>query len=205
MSAPEISPDEQDIPPGWPRAFYREPRDAYADVSPSNPVVNKYTQWTSESAADQITSCSTNRTWTAGERFACSSCAFVMERGLLLADTDPYSGQVGSPICFRCAVFAFTHCPDFRDNPDRLWHVVESPYDYYEVDSSGCLQPTAQGLRRRVIDRDEIFSEVRAGRLWLTETNVGLEPIIARPRTKHGTDAVRSLKFQDLSQNGPST
>lgn len=156
QSPREIDPDETNIPAGWPRPFY-----VGADGKP------KPVQYITAHAASQIMHCNSDRTYTAGLRFACSSCAELLTMGYLVdlgwqdqrrgtQNVHPnrmYDGHYGSPLCARCAVFALATCPYFSSldtefGDDLTWVQVTGADDYCEPDETSVLALTQQAADR---------------------------------------------------------
>lgn len=209
----EISPHCEDIPAGWPRPFYME--DGH----------RKYTQWSSAKASDQIFACSEPRTYCAAKNHLCSACGEQMERGLIfdrhwvvkaagdmppetvVVDRPQYKldlralGQddlhIGSPICFRCSLFALKHCPYFSAmsdafGEDMVWIVTTSPSQYREVDESGGLEVLDPDAHHR-ITTGGVLAEVRAKRLYLT----------GRPESEFSVDQCRPKKTDEFGWRAP--
>lgn len=85
MTSPrEINPHKDDVPPGWPRPFYRL----------SDNI--EYVQWITETPSQQIMSCNVDKTYAAGIHHLCTSCGHKMERGLLF-DRDWVNSQPNRP------------------------------------------------------------------------------------------------------------
>lgn len=203
MRAREITPDSHDIPPGWPRPFYRN--------NEGRPL---YAQWSSAHAASQIMSCHPGRTYIAGARHLCSSCGAEMERGLIfdrqtliehggtaqirpgteshyrdsriiLAKMNAADTHYGSPICYRCAVFAATACPYFAALHDLLgddfpWLVTTGPDDYTEFDETAALHVVSPTMLDRTTT-GTVRAEVQAGALHLTGRGADDFPEESRP------------------------
>lgn len=169
----EIAIDCTNIPAGWPRAYYMDNGE------------RQYTQFSSARAIDQIFACSTDRLYTLGKRFGCSSCGEVMKEGLLLdlghtfgAKPDVYDGHYGSPICFRCMVFAMKHCPKFaalqdKHGDDLQWVRVLSPSDYVTWDETGVIVLTEGGKRRKRITTGQIRARLAKKDYALTGVSLG--------------------------------
>ena len=196
----EIASDCTDIPAGWPRPYYRSVLQAHGDLvsdrEESGEATPRYVQWISENAIGQIFACSQDRTYTAGERHACSCCGTIMERGLLVdvpalmeaygkefSETDIHDGNYGSPLCYRCALFALKHCPEFRRRDEHVgegmrWLVTRSPADYIDYDETSILVPV-EGLES--VTTAEMRADVAAGRMYLTTRMVTDEPLLRRP------------------------
>lgn len=185
----EIDPDEKDIPAGWPRPFYMQDGK------------RNYTQWSSDRAEGQIFECSTSKTYRAAKHHLCSSCGSQMEKGLifdstwvmaqaeLLDEEDRVVSEglhtrvrlhhlgeedthYGSPICYRCSLFALRHCPYFSAmyktfGDPFTWVVTESCADYREFDDSSGLELINEESKPR-ITAGQVRTEVQAGCLHLT-------------------------------------
>lgn len=182
MTSPrEISPEEKDIAPGWPRPFYRKDDKV------------EYVQWITDRASMQITSCELDKTYAAGTNHLCTSCGEKMEKGLIfdrewINNTDKvrrdkrkfddhqhinlgvYDSHYGGSICFRCAVFALKHCPMFSEFDERFgddmqWHVTTDPDDTREGDDTSVLEVTKKlpkittGQIREHVQKGELFFE----------------------------------------------
>ena len=176
MRSPRIEPECTKIPAGWPRPHY-------LDRISGKP---RYAQWIGQVAFQQIHACNDARSILAGRSFACSSCAGLLTRGLLLDPTcqilprgraphhnDVYDAQVSSPLCHRCVLFAIAQCPQFTAldaayGSDLLWVEVLAPGDYEEYDESGVLLLTAAGQTRPRVPTEVIRKRVANGELFLT-------------------------------------
>lgn len=199
MRSVRISPQDKNIPAGWPRPHYLSD-----DGHP------RYAQWSSETASGQIVACSPDRTFTAGAYNLCSSCGQAMERGLVfdrhwvnahpvpsqghhefenisvnLGRMDAHDTHYGSPLCYRCAVFALKHCPFFSLLHDvygegLVWLVVTSAEQYHEFDDTSAITiPDPESLER--VTTAQVMAEVRAGRLHLMDVGAEDLPMIERP------------------------
>lgn len=99
----------------------------------------------------------------------------------------------GSPICFRCSVFALKHCPYFsamaeKFGGDFTWIVTTSGQDYQELDETSALEVLDSNDLERITAR-EVQAEVQAGRLHLTgHPAEKFNPDQGRPRGSDGFD-----------------
>lgn len=205
----QISPWEEDIPAGWPRPYYYP-----IDNPDDNGAVRGkplFASWSSEVAAGQINSCSSNRTWTAGAYNLCSSCGQGMVRGLVfdrnwmtanlpvgwetkppssphlpsLSCLDEHDTHYGSPICYRCAVFAVKHCPLFSFFDDvwgdaLVWLVVTRADQYREFDESSAIELVDAGSLAQVTTGD-VRADVAGGRFHLMTVGADDLPLLVRP------------------------
>lgn len=196
MSAHQIERDTFDHEAGWPRPYYLGD-----DGRP------RFVQYVGAVASEQIMQCSEDRTYAAGVRHACSCCGFVMQRGLLLdvwsqrgvevpdrstgaaADDvqrlDEYSGNFGSPLCYRCAVLALKHCPHYAAvdqtlGGDARWLVTSGAGDYAEFDETSALE-VPDGVVLEQTTTADIREQVRLGMLHLTDTLITDLPELRRP------------------------
>lgn len=133
MNNRELPLESEDIPAGWPRPYY------------IHPDTNKpaFVQWISQFAGPmQITSCKSDKLYTAGVYNLCSCCGHHMIQGVVIdidwcnksfhdlpedkrelarqprhAPTPPrlgmYDVAYGSPLCYRCALASTKMCPYF--------------------------------------------------------------------------------------------
>lgn len=194
MSVREIAPECTDIPAGWPRPYYRDEK--------GKP---RYAQWSGGRAKDQINNCSNDKTWVAAKNHLCSSCGAQMAQGLILDaawlksfmathpdqfDRAARNGthvHIGSPICFRCAVFARLHCPYFAGLHDRTgdqfrWIVTSSSQHYREANEEGIVEVVNPNSRPRITTA-EVRNALHHGETNLTGLTAADMPDTARPET----------------------
>lgn len=204
----EISHSEGEIPPGWPRPFYRLDDKI------------EYVQWITGTASQQIMSCSTDKTYASGHHHLCTSCGEKMERGLLfdkewineqhdrpsyhhLGNTgtgpgktklDLYDFHYGGSICYRCAVFALKHCPLFSTfngafGDTLQWRVTSSGMDFEEGDDTSVVVIVNNDLP--TVTTGEIKKDVREGNLYLAKVD-NLESLqsASRPHEDHIREVV---------------
>lgn len=187
MSSPrEIQHNEGNVPPGWPRPFYRLDDKI------------EYVQWITSTASQQIMACSVDKTYASGHHHLCTSCGEKMERGLLfdrewineqphrpsyahLGNTGTggnklgfYDSHYGGSICYRCAVFALKHCPLFSTFDgafgDTLqWRVTSSGQDFQEGDDTSVVELVNNNLP--TVTTEEIKKDVREGNLYLIKVD----------------------------------
>lgn len=187
MSSPrEIQHNEGNVPPGWPRPFYRLDDKI------------EYVQWITSTASQQIMACSADKTYASGHHHLCTSCGEKMERGLLfdrewineqphrpsyahLGNTGTggnklgfYDSHYGGSICYRCAVFALKHCPLFSTFDgafgDTLqWRVTSSGQDFQEGDDTSVVELVNNNLP--TVTTEEIKKDVREGNLYLIKVD----------------------------------
>lgn len=187
MGSPrEIQHNDSNIPPGWPRPFYR-----------LNGNI-EYVQWITGTASAQIMSCAVDKTYAAGHHHLCTCCGEKMERGLIFdkewINAQPnrpsydhlnntgsggnnlgfYDSHYGGSICYRCAVFALKHCPLFSTFDEAFgdslqWRVTSSGQDYQEGDDTGVVELVNKNLP--TITSGEIKRDVREGNLYLIKVD----------------------------------
>lgn len=179
----EISPDEKDVPAGWPRPFYRKDDKI------------EYVQWITEGADEQIQSCASDKTFAAGTHHLCTSCGEKMARGLIFdrnwinndsrlpkrwkspsifgSKLGSYDTHYGGSICYRCALFAIKHCPMFSElsekfGDDLVWVVTTAPDDTREMDETSGLEIVNSNLQRTTTA--DVRKCVLDGELFLVKT-----------------------------------
>lgn len=193
----EIAPGEENIPEGWPRPYYRTEGDsktrkyaqwssdlAAAQVTSCNPdrTYAGGEHHLCSSCGAQMSKGLIFDSLPLIEKGMQDKTTVAYEVGvgheqgrhiaLELRDLDGADTHYGSPICFRCAVFAAKHCPylaalhePFGD--DFLWFVTTSGQDYREFDETSGLEVIDPEALAH-ITTGEVRTAVQRGDLHLT-------------------------------------
>lgn len=214
MRSEWVDPDEP-ARVGWPRPHYvvdakvlaweAEDRACGAagvqDLAPIGAL--RYSTWAGDTAASQVTMCSTDRTWLAGVHHLCASCGHVMTRGLVIdrewintayaaAGTDRRLGRhdtnYGSPTCYRCIVLALRHCPwlktfDAAFGADLQWIVTTGAGDFLEFDDTTAIAVVDPARLARVTT-GQVRADVQAGRVHVLDVTADDLPAAVRPRAE---------------------
>lgn len=191
-STREISEDCNDIPAGWPRPFYREDGNIkYAQWSSgraSSQILHCDRDRTGAAAAHFLCS-SCGHQMSKGLIFDREWLVENAEKGAVLKiydensragatslrveKFDEFDTHYGSPICYRCALFAVVQCPYFSEmhrvmGGDIKWLVITSPMQYREFDESNGLEVIDPDSHERIMTSD-IRVDVQGRTLHLTD------------------------------------
>lgn len=109
------------------------------------------------------------------------------EHGVWLALDNLSVGEThyGSPLCFRCSVFALKHCPYFSlfrqaFGDDLQWFVITRADQYCEFDYSTALEVLEPDIRERITS-GEVRAAVQRGELHLMAVGADDLPLLQRP------------------------
>lgn len=193
----EIASDERDIPEGWPRPYYRlsgSPQRKYAQWS-SDLAAAQITACNSDrtymggehhlcsSCGVQMSKGLIFDSLPLIEKGQKTPITVTYQTGggdewgartvsVNLQDLEAADTHYGSPICFRCAIFAAKHCPylaalhePFGD--EFTWFVTTSGQDYREFDESSGLEVIDPDSLPR-ITTGEVRAAIQRGELHLT-------------------------------------
>jgi hypothetical protein len=188
----EIAPTCSNVPSGWPRPYYRtdDGRLCFATWSSANAdgqIMNCPGGKTFVAAEHHLcSSCGAQMArglvFDREKLVAMHDPGTVLELtgvcdeefapGIAIAELDETDTHYGSPLCFRCAVFARQHCPYLGALHSHVgdsfpWRITTSGHDYREFDWTTGIE-LLDGESLSTITTGEVTAEVRAGRTYLT-------------------------------------
>lgn len=228
----EIAPDEANIPEGWPRPYYRTPGSqerrkyaqwssdlAAAQITSCNPdrTYGGGEHHLCSSCGAQMSEGLIFDSLPLIEKGQREKTTVVFKVGtwegkdrridLALEDLEAADTHYGSPICFRCAIFAAKHCPYLSalhepTGDDFLWFITTSGADYREFDESSGLEVIDPDALAR-ITTGEVRAAVQKGDLHLTGKTakdfICKRPSVLDESGHFHTDARRDPTQEELS------
>lgn len=225
-----ISADETDIPAGWPRPHYYDDNDkktgaikyaTWSTASAASQINHCHTDRLYRAACSHLcSSCgdqmvkglvfhfpdfnSVSAEFGDGSawREYMNQIIPVDDRYLFPQKMDSNDSSYGSPICFRCFVFASRHCPWIKGIYDLIgtgfvMRETTDPGQYKEVDETGAISLLNPDSHPKWT-LEEVRNEVQNGRLHLTGMTAEDFEWIVRPRCY---DEERGFKDSVLHNN----